>query len=102
MLISGKGDVLNLFSLAFHYPIKNRHAVRADLSVGVDLNIEEALAAEVLDQVLPAFLNHLGSEAVLLVNRQQFVFVPGPEVRALHGGVNHGAGMNLEVDIREI
>src|SRR3989442_657242 len=102
MLVSGKGDRFNLFSLPFRHSVKNGHAIRTDLSVGVNLNIEEALTSKIPYQILAAFKNHLGRKTVLLVNRQQLVFVPRPKVRALHNGMHDGSGLNLESNIRKI
>src|SRR5262249_147911 len=99
MLVSSEGEILNFLSLSFHHAVDDRYAVAPDFSIHVHLNIKEAFATEIPYEVLPAFLNHFGSEAVLFVNRQQLVLGPRPKMRAFDLGVDNRARVDLKMNV---
>ena len=99
MLVPCEGDIFDLLSIALHDPVKNRHAIRVNLGLGVDLDIEVTLLAKLLQKVLTSFLNHFGRETILLIDRQQLVFCPWPQVRALNLRMHDGAGMDFECNV---
>src|SRR5262249_32226111 len=83
MVVASKGNVLNGLARALLDLVKDCDTIGFDFCFRVDLHIMKSAAQSALpklaQQVLPAFLDQLRSQSILLVNWQQLVFSPRPD-----------------------
>src|SRR5205807_61244 len=72
------------------------------LDLGVNLGIEISLGLEIGDQVLAAFLDQLLIHAELVIERDELLLAPAPDVGAVNLDLNNGTGVYIKEDVSAI
>src|SRR5262249_9347700 len=70
--------------------------------VCMDLYVEVSLLPEVVQQILPPFLNQFRRQATLLIDRQKFAFGLAGQLRAFDAGLNNRAAFYVEGDVSSV